>query len=108
MESVLGEKTNVVCIFISQPMRGKSNAEIEAERALLQERAKKLYGDHVVFIDSFFKDADWGPVRCLGESICLLACADAAIFASGWAEARGCKIEHEVCEKYGIPIVEMG
>jgi hypothetical protein len=38
----------------------------------------------------------------LGESIKLLAKADIAYFASGWNDARGCCIEHECAEKYGI------
>ena len=31
--------------------------------------------------------------------------ADCAYFMKGWNEARGCIIEHEVCERYGIPII---
>lgn len=36
----------------------------------------------------------------------LLATADVAYFASGWKNARGCKIEHICAEQYGIKIVE--
>ena len=47
-------------LFISQPMKGKTNEEIEAERAKAVEEAKAVLNDDVEVIDSFFKDA---PVK---------------------------------------------
>lgn len=44
-------------LFISQPMKGKTNEEIEAERAKAVEEAKAVLNDDVEVIDSFFKDA---------------------------------------------------
>ena len=41
----------------------------------------------------------------LGETIKMLADADAAYFPDGWKNARGCIIEHEVCKLYGIDII---
>ena len=41
------------------------------------------------------------------ESAAPAAEADAAVFAKGWEEARGCRIEHEICLAYGIDIVEV-
>lgn len=77
-------------LFISQPMKGKTNEEIEAERA------KAVLNDDVEVIDSFFKDApvDARPLWFLGKSIELLSVADAAYFAKDWDKYRGCKIEH--------------
>lgn len=51
-------------LFISQPMKGKTNEEIEAERAKAVEEAKAVLNDDVEVIDSFFKDApvDAGPL----------------------------------------------
>ena len=41
-------------LFISQPMKGKTNEEIEAERAKAVEEAKAVLNDDVEVIDSFF------------------------------------------------------
>lgn len=62
-------------LFISQPMKGKTNGEIEAERAKAVEEAKAVLNDDVEVIDSFFKDApvDARPLWFLGKSIELLS-----------------------------------
>ncbi len=44
-------------LFISQPMRGKSNEEIIAEREKAVKAAAEKLGEPVEAIDSFFKDA---------------------------------------------------
>ena len=44
-------------LFISQPMKGKTDEEIEVERAKAVEEAKAVLNDDVEVIDSFFKDA---------------------------------------------------
>ena len=62
-------------LFISQPMKEKTNEEIRKEREDAVFCAKELMGD-------------------------------VAYFASGWKNARGCKIEHICAEQYGINIVE--
>ena len=53
-----------------------------------------------------FGGAENTALWCLGRSLELLATADVAYFASGWKNARGCKIEHICAEQYGINIVE--
>ena len=44
-------------------------------------------------------------VDFLGKSLIYLADADAAIFGEGWENYRGCRIEHQVCADYGVPII---
>lgn len=91
-------------LFISQPMRGKTDEEILNERENLIAKAKAHYGD-VEVINSFFgTDNPSHALEYLGESIKLLSEADVAIFAPGWENARGCRIEHSVCEEYKISI----
>lgn len=87
-------------LFISQPMRGKTDAEIEAERSKIIEEAKRRFGD-VDVIDSFFKGQDTSnPILCLSKSLEKLAGADVVWFAPGWECANGCTIEHEVAKRY--------
>ena len=97
-------------LFISQPMRGKSNEEIIAEREKAVKAAAEKLGEPVEVIDSFFKDAPVtaaplftaAPLWFLGKSLELLADADIIYFCPGWDTARGCKIEHQCAVEYGI------
>jgi hypothetical protein len=91
-------------LFISQPMRGKSDEEILMEREKAIKAAEKLVGEPVEVIDSFFQGAPVGakPLWFLGKSLELLADADVAYFAPGWNDARGCIIEHDCAIAYGI------
>lgn len=95
-------------LFISQPMRGKTDEEILAVRKKAIESAEKLVGEPVEVIDSFFQAApvDAKPLWFLGKSLELLATADVAYFAKGWDEARGCKIENTCAIEYGIAVIE--
>ena len=79
-------------LFISQPMRGKTDEEILKERKVL-------------IADVYPADAT--PLWYLGESLKLLGTADFVVFAPGWQDYRGCRIEHDAATQYGIPIVEV-
>lgn len=94
-------------VFISQPMKGLSNEEIESKRAEAVKNIKAILGNDVEIIDSFFKDAphDAKPLWYLAESIHLLATADFAYFVEGWQNARGCIIEYMCAGTYGINII---
>ncbi len=93
-------------LFISQPMKGKTNEEIDAERAAV---IKLL--DHpqlgLEVIDSFFKDApaQAAPLWYLGESIKLLGEADVVYVCKNWQKYNGCTIEHECAVRYGKKIL---
>lgn len=91
-------------LFISQPMRGKSEDEIMQERAAAILEAEKILGEPVSVLDTYF-GKEYRPLEFLGKSIMYLAQADAAYFAEGWKDARGCKIEHTCAFEYGVPIV---
>ena len=98
-------------IFISQPMKHKTNEEIEAERNEIKKKLDEKYGEgNYEIIDSFITGGvpnDAKPLWFLGKSLEFLSTADAAIFAKDWDKARGCIIEHIACENYEIPIWEM-
>lgn len=95
-------------IFISQPMRNKTDEEILIERENAIKFVKEKYGDDIQVIDSFFQSApvDAKPLWFLGKSLELLSSADIAVFVKNWQEARGCKIEHECAVEYGIEVIE--
>lgn len=95
-------------IFISQPMGGRSDDEINAERRRVIEIARQQFGE-VDVLETFF--SNFGPAAkpldYLARSIELLAKADVAIFAPGWQDARGCRIEHQCALEYGILVMEV-
>ena len=95
-------------IFISQPMKGKTNDAILSERETAIKSAEKKLGEKVEVIDSFFQNApaEAKPLWFLGKSIELLSTADVAYFAKGWETARGCRIEHKCAVEYGIVVME--
>ena len=98
----------MIKIFISQPMKDKTNEQIEAERKRAVETIKKEYfDDEVEIIDSFFKGAphDAKPLWFLGKSFELLSTADVAYFIKGWDKYRGCNMEHTAALEYGIRVV---
>ncbi len=95
-------------IFISQPMRDKTNEEIKRERARAVEAAKAFLDDEEAeVIDSFFEGAphDAKPLWFLGKSLELLSTADVAYFVKGWEKYRGCRIEQLAAAQYGIQMI---
>ena len=74
-------------LFISQPMKGKTDEEIIHERNVAIRRAKSLLIDDVKVTDS-------------------LSTADVVYFPVGWDKDRGCEIEHAICVNCGIPTIE--
>ena len=99
----------MVKVFISQPMKDKTNDQILAERQRAKEEvAKILKDDEVTIIESFFQDAphDAKPLWFLGKSIQLLSTADVAYFVGNWRDYRGCKAENYLCKEYGIKTIE--
>ena len=93
-------------LFISQPMKDRTNEEIQTERNAIIAEMEKTY-DGIEVIDSFFKDAphDAKPLWFLGKSFELLSTADIVYFAKDWDKYRGCCMEHEAAVRYEIGII---
>ena len=95
-------------LFISQPMRDKTDEEILAERKKAVRVVKEMLGEDVEVIDSFFQEAPHNakPLWYLAKSLELLDTADVAFFCNGWEKYRGCRIEHTCANEYGIRIIK--
>lgn len=95
-------------IFISQPMRGKTDTEILAERERAIKAAKAKWGD-VEALESFFRGApvEAKPLWFLGESLKVMADADAVILCPKWHLTRGCIVEAAAANRYNIPTFVM-
>lgn len=98
-------------IFISQPMRDKTDEEIKAEKERAIETIKEKYPNaDIDVLDSFFEKEkaphDAKPLWFLGKSFEILSSADLAYFVRGWNNYRGCNMEHMACRTYGIEMIE--
>ncbi len=97
-------------VFVSQPMQGLTDAEIIATR-------ERIFGDYnadhpeAVLLDSYdslkrkmgdFHTYEHPRVAMLGEAVKVLADADIVLFAKGWENHPGCRIEERVATYYDI------
>ncbi len=88
-------------IMISQPMRGKTNEQIKAERESL---VKELEKEGHEVVNTVFDLAPKGKdeaIYYLSKSIEFISEVDGLVFMPGWENARGCRIEHQVARDYG-------
>lgn len=95
-------------IFISQPMRGFPREEIEAER----KRIKDMFHGNE-FVENYRPDKEC-PFECktpelysLGLAISMMCWADLVILPTSTWEYPGCRVEAEVADAYGIPVVRI-
>lgn len=95
--------------FISQPMAGKTTERIKWER---EQYLEQIEAEGYVPLDTVFEEYQTSTVKhkevfFLGRALERIGHADVAFFMPNWESARGCRFEHQVCEEYGVPIVEL-
>lgn len=100
----------VIKVFISQPMSGRTVQEIKDERAsaLAELSHSAKFKDAILIeINSFNENAlnNSDPITELGKCISLMTSADVVVFCDGWGASRGCNVEHEVAVQYDIPYI---
>lgn len=91
-------------LFVSVPMR--TEEEIKASIQKMKKIAEIYEGEELELIDSYIEDNppknNNEAVWYLGESLKKLAQADVFIGICESYDWRGCQIERETAEKYGI------
>ena len=95
-------------VFISQPMSGYSETQILCERERTLKMAEKILHEKLMLIDTYFPDEYKKGINVQGKVITAIIDADVVVFARGWYLARGCKFEHDIAERLGKPIIELG
>lgn len=101
--------------MISQPMDGLTYEEIEETREKAIRHLERL-GYKVVntlFTDEWYSESAMKgrrdvvniPICYLAKSLENMSLCEVAYFCDGWEEDRGCRIEHEVAEEYGLDII---
>ena len=100
--------------MLSQPMAGKTEAEIVATReaAIKELEARGFEVINTLFTDEWYskeKMAERGvvqiPLCFLAKSLENMSLCHAVYFTKGWEFARGCKIEHDAAVAYGLEII---
>lgn len=100
--------------MLSQPMGGKTNAEIVSarDRAIRVLREKGYEVVNTLFTDEWYRKEKMEergvvqiPLCFLAKSIEKMSLCHAAYFCKGWENARGCRIEHEAAKAYGLDII---
>lgn len=101
-------------IYISMPMRGRTDENIQKSFDKVEKLARILLDDDVVVVNPFkprAKKSDKIPMRsdvqALGESISLLSLADHMFYVDDYYCYPGCNIEKDVCSNYGIPCTSL-
>lgn len=100
----------MIKVYVSQPMRGISDAKVITTRNKLFKEFKEKHPD-AVLIDSLTKPTEallevkHPRVQMLARSIGRMADADVVIFAKGWEGYPGCRIENRVARYYDLEML---
>lgn len=91
-------------VFISQPISNKTEEEIRATRIEAIDFVCDKYGDNIEIINQAFFDGtiaeDANRCWIFGDDILRMSEADIIIFAHGYENAFGCRMEKEIAEHY--------
>ena len=95
-------------VFLSHPMHGLTEEQIMSIRDSAYYYLRSVYGNIEIIDNLHMYEApkNSGRLWQLGRSIQQMEEADAIYFSEGWENARGCLIERQVAEKYGLRILE--
>lgn len=93
-------------LFVSVPMKGRTEEEIKASIQKMKKIAEIYEGEELELIDSYIEDNppkdSKEAVWYLGESLKKLARADVFVGIDEAYDWNGCCIERETADKYGI------
>lgn len=93
-------------LFVSVPMKGRTEKEIKASIQKMKKVAEIYEGEELELIDSYVEDnppkGNKEAVWYLGESLKKLAQADVFMGICESYDWNGCCIERETADKYGI------
>lgn len=93
-------------LFVSVPMKGRTEEEIKASIQKMKKIAEIYEGEELELIDSYIEDNppkdSEEAVWYLGESLKKLAQADVFIGICENFDWNGCYIERKTAERYGV------
>ena len=93
-------------LFVSVPMKGRTEEEIRKTIDKMKKIAEIFEGEELELIDSYIEDNppkdNNQAIWFLGKSLEKLATADIFIGISEVCDWNGCYVEQEVAHRYGI------
>lgn len=93
-------------LFISVPMKGRTEDEIKASISKMKQIAEVFEGEELELIDSYIEHKPPAnnnkAIWYLGESLKKLSEADVFITIDDMWNWNGCCVENEVASRYGI------
>lgn len=93
-------------LFVSVPMKGRTEEEIKASIQKMKKIAEIYEGEELELIDSYIEDNppkdNNQAIWFLGESLKKLVKADVFIGIDDSWDWNGCQIEKDVARRYGI------
>lgn len=94
-------------VMISMPMNGRNEAEVKEQKQKIKEAFAKLHIDVVnnIFLEEKAQGYNYPALFYLAKSIDVMGKVDAVYFVKDWATARGCRIERQIAEAYGVKIL---
>ena len=101
--------------MLSQPMAGKSKAEIKEtrERAIAYLEGMGYEVVNTLFTDEWYSNEAMKargvvqiPLCFLAKSLENMSKCHVAYFCHGWEDARGCRIEYDAAVAYGLTVIE--
>lgn len=96
-------------VFISLPTHGKTNEKIISELKAARTAISLIFPDQeltIIHNNGCIAPSGAGRLFYLGSAIQRLDGVDAVYFCKGWEEAKRCRVEHYICELYGIQRIE--
>ena len=97
------------CAMIAQPMAGRTEEEILRSR---RKAVKFLQQQGYEVLRTYFREPfvpRQGSIHpglyLLAKSLDAMAHCHTVYFCKGWENARGCRIEHEAAQNYGLTII---
>lgn len=91
-------------VYVSIPISGKNYDE---QKARAERIKQELHQQGHIGITPFDIVPEENSPYCyaMGKDIEVLLACDAAVFAEGWNESKGCRLERQACLIYGIQII---
>lgn len=98
---------DVMKVYISQPNAYLDNAATRKERADIISDLNKYLKDPEILDSYIEKDHVFG-LEQLSKSILVMSKADTIVFAKGWENSKGCRIEHQIAQEFNLSIIDLG
>ena len=98
-------------LFISVPMKGRTDDAIKASMEKMHKIAEATVGEELEVIPNYIEDNPPKDAKeavwYLGRSIQMLSEADYMACVDDMWEYKGCLTERDVAERYGIPMIRV-